>query len=114
MNDDNLNIMKLLVEKGQDYGKSSLNLIKLKAIDKGAEITSTVITKALLIHVFIVFITLVSVSVALMLGDMLGKVYYGFFIIAAFHFLLWIVLYMFYSTVKSKINNGVISNILKQ
>jgi hypothetical protein len=53
------------------------------------------------------------VGIALLLGDWLGKLYYGFFIVAAFYLIAGLVLYSLREKwLKSPIANSMIKNLM--
>ena len=55
-----------------------------------------------------------NLGVAFWLGEMLGKIFYGFFIVAAFYLLMMTVVYFFmYKWLKKVIGNFIIKQLLK-
>lgn len=109
---DNINLLEPLFERAEQYGKTSLELIKLKSLYKTADFTSTLISRLLFTLVFSVFIMTLSVAVALWLGDILGKNYYGFLLITAFYGLTGIILLLAHRFIKTKVNNTFITQLL--
>ncbi len=102
-----------LFEKAKDYAKTSFELYRLKTVSKSAKVISTFISRSLFIIAFSLFMIFVNIGIAIWLGDLLGKLYLGFFCIAAFYVLLAIVLYFFmHNCIKKKISNIIISEIL--
>lgn len=107
------NFIEPLLERAESYGKTSLQLLKLKAVDKTADITSTFISRGIVVAVITLFIVIVNIGLALWIGDLLGKSYYGFFCVAAFYLILGGVLYFFmHETIKKQIGNSIVSQIL--
>ena len=112
--EDKESIIESLVEKAEAYGKTSINLIKLKAVDTSADVASSMMANIGVLTVFILFIVILSVGAALWIGDALGKASYGFFIVAGFYALLTLVLLLFKKQlIKEPLNNSIISNFLK-
>jgi len=107
--------VELLFEKAEDYGKLSLELFRLNTIDKSADIISSLAVR-LAIFVFIgMFTLLITVGIALWIGEQLGKSYYGFFIIAGCYAIIAMLLYIFrYPWVEAPIRHTVVSQMLKQ
>lgn len=106
--------IEVLLEKAEDCGKTSLELIKLKAINSSADIISSFAVKIILITVITLFVLIINVGVALWIGDLLGKSYYGFFVVAAFYGLLAILLRSYlHQYIKVLISNFIIVQILK-
>lgn len=102
-----------LVEKAEAYAKSSFELFKLKTLDKTATVAATLIAKAVLILFFILFLITANIGIALWLGDILGKAYYGFFCVAGFYALVIILLYAFMGKyIQRKINQLIVSQML--
>ena len=111
---DKLIFIEPLLERAEAYGKTSYELIKLKAVDKTADITSTLVSRGAVVLVLSMFIVIVNIGIALWLGDILGKSYYGFFCIAGFYGIVGGVLYFFmHDTIKKRVSNSLISQMLK-
>jgi hypothetical protein len=70
----------LLFEKADDCTKSTIELFKLRAIDSSADFSSFLVAKLLLFSVISLFVIIFYIGVALWIGNLLGKYYYGFFI----------------------------------
>jgi hypothetical protein len=106
------NLLEPLFERAEEFSKTSLELIKLKSIDKTAAVTSTLISRLYLIVALSLFALTLNIAVALWLGDLLGKDYYGFLIVASFYGLIGIVLFSVHPLIKKRINNSIISQLL--
>jgi len=103
--------VEALFEKGEIYIKTSLELAKLKSIETSTEIGTTLITKTVVILMFSLFVLVVNIGVALWLGELLGKTYYGFFIVAGFYLLVGI---LFYFTLHQWIQKPLSELIIKK
>jgi len=79
------NQIEMLFDRAVDYTKTSIELTKLKAIDKSADLLASLISKAIIGVVFFFLLLFASLGLALWLGDSLGKPYLGFLIVAAFY-----------------------------
>ena len=110
---DKLNFIRSLLDSVEEYGKASFKLIKIKALYKSADAVSAVISRLILIVVFLLFTVTLNIAVALYLGDVLGKNYYGFLLVASFYALLVIILFFIHPFIKAIINNSIISQLLK-
>ena len=106
------NLIEPLLERTEQYGKTSFEILKLKALDKTADITSTVISRLLLILVLSLFVITLNIALALWLGELLGKTYYGFLIVAGCHGIAAIILLLVHPFIKSRVSNVVINQIL--
>ena len=92
---NNATAIETLFEKAGDYGKVSMELFKLQAIDKSAEVLSALASKMVVTIVVALFTLSINIGIALWLGELLGKVYYGFFIVAGFYALVATLCYAF-------------------
>ncbi len=85
--------VELLVEKVKDYAETRIDLLRLKAIDNSSSFLSLLIAMIVVILVGLISFMILSVGLALLLGDLLGKAYYGFFIVAGIYLITGLVLY---------------------
>jgi len=107
------NILEPLLERVEEYGKTSFELIKLKSADKAADVASTVFSRLVLIPAVMLFVVTLNIACALWLGDILGKVYYGFLIIAGVYAVICFILYFSFPKIKAKASSFIITQILK-
>jgi hypothetical protein len=113
--EDNANMFEALFEKATDYGKTSLELTKLKSIDKATDVASAFIPKSIVIVLALFCLASLSIGVSLYLGEMLGKIYYGFFVVAGFYALAGITIFFFLNDWLKKImKNHLIQLIIKE
>jgi len=84
-----------LFEKAEDYSKTSIELLKLNAIDKTADVVSSLITRMTLFAVTTLFIFVITIGVALWIGELLGKTYLGFFVMGGVHVTIALLIYTF-------------------
>ncbi len=102
-----------LLEKAEEYGKTSLQILKYRSLDKLANFASTFIVRAFIFLTIFMLVFITSIGLALWIGDFYGKLYYGFFCVAGFYVLLGLVLYfLMYNSLKRSIGNSIISEIL--
>lgn len=85
--------LKSLLDSTEDYIKTSIELAKLKAIDKGTDKLAVIISRAVALFVLLMFVLMISVALGFWLGTLLGGVHYGFLIIAGFYGVLGLILY---------------------
>lgn len=101
-----------LFERVEEYAKTSCELIKLKALHKTTEVSSAAVSRGFATSAFFMFIILTSIGGALWLGDLLGKLYYGFFCLAGFYGIIGIVLYVFmHKWMKKCVSNLIVSQL---
>ncbi|MEX0988508.1 MAG: hypothetical protein WD052_13600 [Bacteroidales bacterium] len=112
--ENNVKMLESLIEKAEDYGKSGIELVKLKVVDKTSEIISSMIPYTVVFLLIASFLIFLNLGLAFWLGDILGKTYFGFFIVAAFYILTGSIFYLFFhKRIKSYICNSLINNMLK-
>jgi len=90
---DQPNLVESLIGNSTDYVETRLNLFKLKMVDKSSDIASSVISFVPLIFIFLLVFILVNIGIALLIGDLLGKAYWGFLILSAIYIITALVLY---------------------
>jgi len=112
--EENARMIESLIERTTEYGKSSFELIKLKAIDKTADVVSSFVPN-FIVGVFILsFMLFFNVGLALWLGEILGKTCYGFFVVAAFYGIAGIFIYfVMHKWLKELVCNNFIKQVLK-
>ena len=108
------NLVETLLETMEDYGKTTIELTKLKTIQLTAKATSLLATQLIFFTFMSLMIILLSVGLALFIGDYFQKMYYGFFIVAAFYGLLAIIVRsFFYDLMKKPISEMIIAHFLE-
>jgi hypothetical protein len=106
--------IKSLIDKSKDYLETKIELTKLKTIDRSADILSSVIVMVSMIFLGSLFIIFISIALALMIGQWLGTVQYGFLIMGGFYALLLLLIYLRREKwIKTPIANGLINKMLK-
>jgi len=110
--DAKLSIIEPLIERVEQYSKTSFELIKLKATDKAADISSTLISRLLLTVTLLMSVLTFNTAVGLWVGELLGKIYYGFFAVTAFYALVGVVLYFAHPFIKFRLSNTIIKQLL--
>ncbi|HYM92551.1 MAG TPA: hypothetical protein VET23_00280 [Chitinophagaceae bacterium] len=101
-------LIQPLLERAEAYSKTSIELLKLKSLDKTANVASTLIYRLVSVIVLSLFVFTLTVAIALWIGDLLGKSYYGFLIMASFYGLAGIILFFLRSFMKAKVNDSII------
>lgn len=103
-----------LFEKAGEYAETQLQLLKYRAIDTGAEVVSSLMTRLTVILLFATFIFILNIGLALWIGYLLGQSYYGFFIVAGFYALMALLFYSFrHPWLKKPLNDLLVRKILK-
>ena len=79
------NHISALFEKTEIHLKTTVDLYKLKMIDKSADVISSLTANFTIALLALLVITFFHIGAALWIGDCLGHYYYGFFIVAGFY-----------------------------
>ncbi|MBK5273415.1 MAG: hypothetical protein JJE22_20635 [Bacteroidia bacterium] len=107
-------LIESIVEKAEAYGKTTYELSKLKVLEMTTQVATTLVSRLAVIIIVSFFTIILSVGIALLLGEMLGKTYYGFFIVAAFYLAVGIVFYFFLRKwVKRPLSELIIKQVLQ-
>jgi hypothetical protein len=101
-----------LLERVEEYGKTRFKLLRLKSIDKAADVSSTLFSRLVFTVIILIFMMTLNIAIALWLGDLLGKNYYGFLIVTAFYGIVGIVVGLIHPFFKSHINNSIVKQML--
>lgn len=109
--EENTSVEDLFI-KLKDYTNTRIDLIKLKGIQKTSGKLSSLIA-GLAIGIILLFIVLLlSTGVALWLGELLGEVYYGFFIVSGFYIIIGLFLWIFRKKIlKTPLSNWLIRTL---
>ena len=87
--------IEALYERAEAYGKTTYELSKLKALETTTTVVTSLVSRLSVILMISMFALVFNIGIALLLGELLGKSYYGFFIVAAFYLVAGIVLHFF-------------------
>ena len=112
--EDNTRLLELLLERASEYGKTSLELIKLKTLDKTTDVASSLVPQSVVLVFLASFMLFLNLAVALWLGDILGKAFYGFLVVAAFYMFAGIFVHFFmHKKIKKLVANYLIKRFLR-
>ena len=104
-----------LFERAEDYSKTTLKLLKLNAIDKSADVASSLVARLAVIMTVVFSVLIISIGVALWLGKLFVDTSYGFFIVGAFYVFVAILLHLFRKQwLKYPVSNSIIKKLLKE
>jgi hypothetical protein len=112
--EDNTKLLESLLERATEYGKTSYELVKLKTLDKTTDVVSTLIPHSVVVALIASFMLFLNLGLALWLGEVLGKTFYGFFVVAAFYIITGIIVHFFmHKWLKRLVGNYFIRPVLK-
>ena len=105
--------IELLFEKAEDYARTTAELTKLTVVDKSADVLSSLLSQMAVGVVVALFSLLINIGISLWLGELLGKTYYGFFIVSSCHLIFAILLYSYKRVwIKMPVSNFIIHKML--
>lgn len=107
--------IEMLFERAENYSKTTLELYKLQAIDKSADVVSSLVSRLAVFMGVALSIFIINIGFALWIGKLLDNTYYGFFIIGGFYAFVAILIHAFRHTlIKYPVSNSIITQMLKQ
>lgn len=106
--------VEVLFERAQAYTRTSLQLFKLRATEKLAEMVSGIASNLVILVIFILFFVNLNIGLALFLGALLGKSWLGFIIVSGGCAIIGFVVYLFRERwIKQPVSNSIITQLLK-
>ncbi len=106
---------EILYKQAQEYADTRLELLRLQSVDKLSDVVSSVLSRMIVVLFAAMFLVLLSIAAALLIGDLLGKAYYGFFIISGFYALIGLICFFFrHKFFKGPIHELMIKKILNE
>ena len=90
-----VSLIESLFEKLEVYGKTTYELSKLKALKTATVVITSLVSRLSVVLMIAMFALVLNIGIAFYLGELLGKIYYGFFIVAAFYLVGGLVLHLF-------------------
>lgn len=106
--------VEALFERVEAFGRVTYELSKLKIVEITAQIVTILIAKVSVLLLLSFFTLVFNIGIALMIGEMLGKLHHGFFIVAGFYLLAGLVLHFFLPRwLKRPITELIITHALK-
>ncbi len=114
MEDDNAKLIESLLERVTDYVKTTYELVKLKALDKTTDAVSSFIPHSFVLVLIAIFMVFANLGLALWLGEIFGKIFYGFLVVAAFYGIIGMIIHFFmHKWIKKLVSNYIIKHLLK-
>jgi len=102
-----------LFQHAGDYLETRLDLLKLKAISKSSDAASSVVSGLTVLLIGSFAIILLNIGLALWIGELLGRAYLGFFVVAGFYALVALILHIFRNSwVKRPVSSMIIKKML--
>jgi hypothetical protein len=109
------NVLESLIESAEEFGKTSIELLKYKALDKATFIASSIVLNITVFFIAVLFVIMLSIGASLWIGEALDKIYLGFFIVSAFYALCAISFYFFFGqSIKRLVSSIILKQIFKE
>jgi hypothetical protein len=109
-----LSSVESLIEPVEAYIKTTIELSKLKLLQTAAIVATSLISRFTVMLIVSVFFLVLNLGIAFWLGDILGKTYYGLFIVAGLDLAIGILSYFFlYGWMKKPVSDLIIKQALK-
>ncbi len=111
---DSTDQLERLYHRVENYTKTSVLLYKLNAVDRTADIASSLASRAV-IAVILTFITLfLSIALGLYLGNLLGDLSLGFLVVSGLYLLiLGLIFFLKRKLIINPVSNSIIATLLK-
>lgn len=104
-----------LIEKGHKYGQTTLQVLKLKTLDKTSDVLSNLVSWLPVLVAGILFFLILNIGIAIWLGELMGRGFFGFFAVAGFYLLLTLFFLAFRKPlIKYPLDNSIINEVLKE
>ncbi|MBK6998135.1 MAG: hypothetical protein IPH31_25870 [Lewinellaceae bacterium] len=102
-----------LFDRIEEYGKTTIELTKLRALDSSIKVLTLMASRMSVVLMVSFAVLIFSLGMAMYLGDLLGKIHYGFFIVSGFYMIVGIIFYIFlHDWIKKPVSDLIISELL--
>jgi O-antigen/teichoic acid export membrane protein len=88
------NDIDLLLSDAGDFIETRTNLYKLKAVESLSEVSSELVAGLGLLSILAIFLLILTIGFALLIGDWMGKGFYGFFIMGGVYAIVGFIVYL--------------------
>ena len=104
----------ILFDNASDYLETRLDLFKLKSTQKASEVISSLASRLILILIVSLVVFMINIGLALLIGELMGKSYYGFFVLAVFYSLVGFVFHQYKTKwVEDPVADSIIKKMIK-
>ncbi len=100
-----------LFEKATDYTETRISLFKLKATQRASVIAGELASGLIFFTILLLGIIVLNIGLGFLLGDLLGKVYYGFFVLASFYIIAG---FIFKAVCKKPVINAIANLVIRK
>jgi hypothetical protein len=97
-----------------DFVDIKIDLLKLQAVSKVSEVVSSAVGSVAVMIFMLFFVILLNIALALVIGEWLGKSYYGFFALAGVYLIAGLILGSLKEKwIKVPVANSIIKKVFK-
>lgn len=105
----------LLFDKVEKYANTSIDILKLNAVEKSADVLSSLTSSIVVFIIFAMFTLFVNIGVSLFIGKMLEEYYLGFLIVSIFYLIVGLLVYYNRTKLmKTPLSNMIIVKLLNK
>lgn len=109
------NTVESFLDRIDSYSRTTFELSKLRLLETTAAVVTSLIPRLSAILMLAMFIFVLSMGFALFLGELLGKIYYGLFIVALFYLVAGLFIHFFlHGWIKKPISDLIIKQALRE
>ena len=113
--EDKTTPVEVLLERAQAFTQTSIQLFKLKATAKLAEVLSNMASGFAVLILLVLFFVNLNIGIALLIGESLGKAWLGFVIVSMVYGCIGLLVYLFrHRWIKNPVRESIISQLLKE
>lgn len=111
---EKITMVQDLIDKAEGYAKTTLELYKLRAVDKGADLFAGIVSALLTVVFGILMLIALSMALGFYAGELLGKTHYGFFAVTGLYILVIACIMLFKKGIKNIFGNLFVQQIFKK
>jgi cytochrome c biogenesis protein CcdA len=106
-------LTKPLFNSAEVYGKTKSELLKIKPANKPVSVVSGFAPRGMVFFFTAMFIFTFNIALALWLGELLGKAYYGFFLVATLYAIICGILhFLMHDWMRNHFGNSIVTQLL--
>ena len=103
------------IDKIEKYTNTSIDLIKLNAVEKSADVLSTLTSSIVVFIIFAMFTLFVNIGAGLFIGKLLNEYYLGFLIVSTFYLVVGVLVYYNrHKLMKTPLSNMIIIKLINK
>jgi lipopolysaccharide export LptBFGC system permease protein LptF len=106
--------IEALFSKTGEYLETRIDLFKLKAVDSSSNAVASLTWRMVVLWISMFSFFFLNLGLSIWIGNVLGQLFYGFFIVGIFYLLTGLIIYLFRHTcIKMPVNDLLVKKLLK-